>query len=146
MAFEEKTRGREAGEQAPAPELLQQLVGTLVQDSIRAEFDRFLGAARYERAATRRGYRNGSYPRTLQARVGALRLEIPRDRAGLFRASLLAKYERSEQALVLAMVEMYFHVALFELVCLMMAPAQGGAHREELPFLARNPVGLCLST
>src|SRR5205085_1334711 len=35
--------------------------------------------------------------------------EIPRDRAGLFHASLFAKYERSEQALVLAMVEMYFH-------------------------------------
>jgi transposase-like protein len=36
-------------------------------------------------------------------------LVIPRDRAGLFRPSLFAKYERSEQALVLAMVEMYFH-------------------------------------
>lgn len=109
MALEEKTTELPAGEQAPAAELLRQLVGTLVQDSIRTEFDRFLGATPYERTPQRRGYRNGSYPRTLQTRVGALRLEIPRDRAGLFRASLFAKYERSEQALVLAMVEMYFH-------------------------------------
>lgn len=109
MAFEEKTRALPAGEQAPAPDRLRELVGTLVQETIRAEFDRFLGAAPYERTPARRGQRNGSYPRTLKTRVGALVLDIPRDRAGLFRASLFAKYERSEQALVLAMVERYFH-------------------------------------
>jgi transposase-like protein len=53
--------------------------------------------------------RNGSYRRTLKTRVGALVLDVPRDRAGVFRASLFAIYERSEQVLVLAMVEMYFH-------------------------------------
>jgi putative transposase len=47
-------------------------------------------------------------PRSLTTRVGTLRLQIPRDRAGLFRPTLFAKYERSEQAFVLAMVEMYF--------------------------------------
>lgn len=109
MAFDEKTRTLPAGEQAPAPEVLRQMVATLVQDAIRAEFDRFLGAAPYERTPARHGYRNGSYPRTLKTRVGALVLEVPRDRAGLFQVSLFAKYERSEQALVLAMVEMYFH-------------------------------------
>ncbi len=109
MAFEENTRTVPAGEQEPAAERVRQMVGTLVQETIRAEFDRFLGAARYERTPARRGQRNGTYPRTLKTRVGALVLEIPRDRAGLFRASLFAKYERSEQALVLAMVEMYFH-------------------------------------
>jgi transposase-like protein len=85
------------------------MVGALVQETIRAEFERFLGATPYERTPMRRGYRNGSYARTLRTRVGTLVLEIPRDRDGLFRASLFAKYERSEQALVLAMVEMYFH-------------------------------------
>lgn len=109
MAFEEKSRTLPAGEQEPAPERLRQMVGTLVQETIRAEFDRFLGAAPYERTPARRGHRNGNYPRTRKTRVGALVLEIPRDRAGLFRSSLFAKYERSEQALVLAMVEMYFH-------------------------------------
>jgi hypothetical protein len=95
MAFEEKTRVLPAGGQAPAPELLRELVNTMVQDALRAEFDRFLGAAPYERTPARRGHRNGSYPRTLQTRVGALVLDVPRDRAGLFRASLFAKYERS---------------------------------------------------
>jgi putative transposase len=111
MAFEEKTRASVSPEQAAAPptDLLRALVTTLVQETIQAEFARFLGAAPYERTPTRRGHRNGSYPRRLTTRVGSLTLAIPRDRAGLFRSALFAKYERSEQALVLAMVEMYFH-------------------------------------
>jgi len=109
MAFLENTRPGGAPEQAPAPDALRALVATLVQETIRAEFDRFVGAAPYERTATRRAHRNGSYPRRFQTRVGSLVLAIPRDRAGLFRSTLFAKYERSEQALVLAMVEMYFH-------------------------------------
>lgn len=109
MAFEEKTRVEPAREQAPAPDVVRQMLATLVQETLRAEFERFLGAAPYERTPTRRGHRNGSYARTLKTRVGRLVLEIPRDRAGVFRPSLFARYERSEQALVLAMIEMYFH-------------------------------------
>ena len=109
MAFDDKSRAQPAGEQASAPDVMRALVGTLVQETIRAEFDRFLGAAPYERTPERRGQRNGTYPRTLKTRVGSLTLAIPRDRAGVFRPTLFAKYERSEQALVLAMIEMYFH-------------------------------------
>lgn len=109
MAFEEKTRAEPAGEQAPAPDVLRQMFTTMVQEAIRAEFESFLGAAPYERTPTRRGHRNGSYGRMLTTRVGRIALEIPRDREGIFRPSLFARYERSEQALVLAMIEMYFH-------------------------------------
>jgi putative transposase len=109
MAFDEKGRTSPALEQAVAPDAVRSLLSTLVQETIRAEFDRFVGAAPYERTPERRGQRNGSYPRTLKTRVGAMTLAVPRDRAGLFRPSLFAKYERSEQALVLAMIEMYFH-------------------------------------
>ena len=114
MAFADKSRaplaGEQADEHAPPPEdTLRALVATVVQETLQAEFAQFLGAEPYERTAERRGVRNGSYPRTLNTRVGPLTLAIPRDRAGMFRPSLFAKYERSEQALVLAMVEMYFH-------------------------------------
>ncbi len=109
MAFEEKSRSGVEEVQAPVAELFRQMLGAMVQETMRAEFDRFVRAAPYERTAARRGQRNGSYARTLKTRVGALVLEVPRDRAGQFRSSLFAKYERSEQALVLAMVEMYFH-------------------------------------
>ena len=118
MAFRENTRTPRLEQQAgsanandagASPDALRAMVATLVQDTIRAEFDRFVGARPYERAATRRGHRNGHYRRQFRTRVGGIALDIPRDRAGLFRPSLFAKYERSEQALVLAMIEMYVH-------------------------------------
>jgi putative transposase len=92
-----------------APDAVRAMVATLVQETIRAEFDRFVGAQPYERTPARQGHRNGRYQRQFRTRVGAIVLDIPRDRAGLFRPSLFAKYERSEQALVLAMIEMYVH-------------------------------------
>lgn len=108
MTFDDKTRVSPALEQAP-DDALRAMVATIVQETLEAEFAQFLGAEPYERTPERRGYRNGSYARALHTRVGTLTLIIPRDRAGLFRPSLFAKYERSEQALVLAMVEMYLH-------------------------------------
>ncbi|MEA3247862.1 MAG: IS256 family transposase [Gemmatimonadota bacterium] len=108
MTLEDKTRVSPALEQAP-DDALRAMVATLVQEAIQAEFAQFMGAEPYERTPERRGYRNGSYVRALNTRVGTLTLAIPRDRAGMFRPSLFAKYERSEQALVLAMVEMYLH-------------------------------------
>jgi transposase-like protein len=109
MAFEEKLRVAPEGEQAPPPDVVRTMLQTMIQEALRAEFDRFVGAQPYERTPARTGVRNGTYPRALTTRVGAMRLTIPRDRAGQFRPSLFAKYERSEQALVLAMIEMYFH-------------------------------------
>jgi len=101
MAFREKTRIGAVEEQADAmtvppaaPDALRAMVATLVQDTIRAEFDRFVGAAPYERTPTRHGHRNGRYRRQFRTRIGGITLEIPRDRAGLFRPSLFAKYER----------------------------------------------------
>lgn len=86
---------------------LRQMLTTLVQDTIEREFTRFLGAAPHERSATRQGWRNGHRRRHFTTRVGTLELRIPRDRAGLFQPSLFARYERSEQAFVAALVEMY---------------------------------------
>ena len=109
MASEDKTRPELAPEQAPAPDLFRSWLQTMAQELLRTEFVRFVGAQPYERTPARQGYRNGTDPRRLHTRVGSLTLTIPRDRAGLFRPALFAKYERREQALVLAMIEMYFH-------------------------------------
>jgi transposase-like protein len=69
MALEDKTRVLPAGGQAPACEQLREMVSMVVQETIYAEFERFLGAAPYERTAARRGHRNGSYRRTLRRRI-----------------------------------------------------------------------------
>lgn len=91
-----------------APEdALRTMLSMLVHETIEREFAQFLGARRFERSATRRGVRNGYRRRQFLTRVGTLELRIPRDRAGRFQPSLFARYQRSEQALVLALIEMY---------------------------------------
>jgi len=65
-----------------------------------------IGAQPYERTEDRTAYRNGFRYRQLTTRVGALTLRVPRHRNGHFSTELFARYQRSEQALVLAMMEM----------------------------------------
>lgn len=88
-------------------DVLRTMLQTLVQETLEAEFTRFLGAQPHERTASRRGWRNGTRERALLTRVGALSLRVPRDRAGEFQPTLFARYQRSEQAVVLTLAEMY---------------------------------------
>lgn len=89
------------------PDALRAMLSQLVHDVLETEFAGAVGAARYERTAERRGVRNGYRTRRLTTRVGALELRVPRDRAGQFQPTLFARYQRSEQALVAALAEMY---------------------------------------
>ncbi len=59
-----------------------------------------------EQTSGRRGYRNGSYERQLTTRVGRIELEVPRDREGTFQTALFQRYQRSEKALVLTLMQM----------------------------------------
>jgi transposase-like protein len=89
------------------PEGLRALVQTIVQEVLEAEMTDALGAAKGERNPDRRGYRSGSYPRTFVTRVGKIELRVPQDRDGRFSTELFARYQRSEQALVSALAQMY---------------------------------------
>jgi transposase-like protein len=88
-------------------DFLRGLVERVVQQVLEAEMTSFLGAGTYERTGERRGWRNGYKPRTLKTRVGGLELMVPKDRDGEFQTELFERYQRSEKALVLAMVQMY---------------------------------------
>jgi transposase-like protein len=90
-----------------APDFLRELVRTTLQTLLEEELTAHLGAVRYERTEARTGYRNGAKPRTLATRVGKIELRVPQDRAGTFSPELFARYQRSEQALVLSLMEMY---------------------------------------
>lgn len=90
------------------PDFLKQAIQALLQKAIGEEFNQFIGADEYERTDQRSGYRNGSYTRSLQTRVGALDINVCRDRDGRFRTELFERYQRSEKALVLSICEMYF--------------------------------------
>ena len=93
---------KEAGDD-PIRALLEVFLQRLLEEEMTAH----LGAEPYERTDGRRGHRNGTKPRCLKTRVGTLELLVPKDREGRFRTELFERYQRSEKALVLAVVEMY---------------------------------------
>jgi putative transposase len=89
------------------PGFLREIVERVLQEMLEAEMTHHIGAAPYERSAARTGHRNGYKPRTLRTRVGTLNLLGPQDREGTFSTRLFSRYQRSEKALVLALMEMY---------------------------------------
>jgi putative transposase len=89
------------------PAFLRGIVQGALQAILEAEMTAHLGAAPYERGPGRTGHRNGHKPRTLTTRVGAVELRVPQDRGGTFSTELFARYQRSEQALVTTLQEMY---------------------------------------
>ena len=88
------------------PAFLRGIVERALQAILEEEMTAHLGAARYERAEGRSGYRNGHKPRALTTRVGTIELRVPQDRDGTFSTELFARYQRSEQALVTTLMEM----------------------------------------
>lgn len=73
---------------------------------LEAQVTDHLKAVPYERSEERQGYRNGYRTREMKTRVGPLELQIPRVRDGGFSTEMFGRYQRSEQALVLALMEM----------------------------------------
>jgi len=82
------------------------LLESVLNQVLQAQATEQLAAEPYERTADRRGYRNGTYPHQLTTRVGTITLRVPRIRNGQFSTELFSRYQRSEQALVLALMEM----------------------------------------
>jgi len=82
------------------------LLESVLNQVLQAQATEQLGAEPYERTEGRQGYRNGTYPHQLTTRVGTITLRVPRIRNGKFSTELFARYQRSEQALVLALMEM----------------------------------------
>src|SRR5579859_6909070 len=85
---------------------LGQLLETVLNQVLEAQVAEQLQAAPYERTDARQGYRNGYKPRRLTTRVGRLTLRVPQVREGTFSTELFARYQRSEQALILTLMEM----------------------------------------
>jgi len=54
-------------------------------------------ALRYERTPVRSGFRNGYRTRTLLTSVGAIELEVPRDRGGEYEPECFERYKRVHQ-------------------------------------------------
>jgi len=85
---------------------MKKLVESVLNQVLEAQMAEHLGAERHERSSDRTGYRNGYRERQLTTRVGTLILRVPQTRDGSFSTELFRRYQRSEQALVLALMEM----------------------------------------
>jgi len=85
------------------------LLESVCQQLIEAEMSRYLGAEAYERTDERIGYRNGYKNRTLKTRVGQLQFQVPQSRDGKFSPEIFQRYQRSEKALRLTLMEMVLH-------------------------------------
>jgi len=83
-----------------------QLVSTMINQVLNAQASEQIGAQPYERSNERQAYRNGYRERELKTRIGTLNLMVPRFRNGEFSTDLFRRFQRSEQALVLALMEM----------------------------------------
>lgn len=79
----------------------------LVNEAAKIERCEYLGAQPHERSADRRDYANGFKPKTLLTRLGEITFSVPQTREAGFYPSALEKGSRTEQALNLALAEMY---------------------------------------
>lgn len=86
---------------------MAQVLALLLNEVMKIERARALGAGPYERTEGRQGYANGFKPRTILTRMGPVELAVPQARGVDFYPSSLEKGIRSERALKLAVAEMY---------------------------------------
>lgn len=82
--------------------MLETIFNTVLKDQANEQ----IGAEHYERSDNRQTYRNGYRSRQLTLRAGTINIRVPKLRNGTFTTDLFANYARSEQALLLALMEM----------------------------------------
>ncbi len=92
---------------ADNPEGMRQIIENYCQELVIAQISEHLQAGWHERTESRKGQRNGYKARSIKTRVGEINLQIPQARDGSFTTSLFERYQRSEKALCLALMESY---------------------------------------
>lgn len=79
----------------------------LINEAMKIERSTHLGCQPYQRSEQRQDYANGFKPKTVNTRLGSLKLDVPQTRNANFYPNCLEKGLRSERALTLALAEMY---------------------------------------
>ena len=89
----------------------------LVNEASKIERNHFLNAQPHARTVDRIDYANGFKPKTVMTRVGELTFNVPQVRGAGFYPSALEKGTRTEQALNIALAEMYVQGVSTRKVC-----------------------------
>lgn len=88
-------------------ELVRQTVQETLNTLLKEEADRLVDADHYERSKTRKGYRSGSYSRSLTTKAGKVRLDMPKLKGLTFETAIIERYRRRESSVEEAIIEMY---------------------------------------
>jgi len=86
-------------------DFLRTVAEAVLQLLMEADVEGLIGAGRHERTGERLNWRNGSRDRTLDTRLGALQLRIPKLRQGSYFPPFLEPRKTSEKALVAVVQE-----------------------------------------
>lgn len=86
-------------------DFLRSIAEAVLQMLMEADVEGLIGAGRHERTGERLNYRNGFRDRTLDTRLGALQLRIPKLRQGSYFPPFLEPRKTSEKALVAVIQE-----------------------------------------
>lgn len=79
----------------------------ILNEYMEKERDDYMKTHSYERSSDRHDYRNGYYERDYTLNVGRVKLKVPRTRSGDFSTEVFEKYQRSDQAFLLSLTEMF---------------------------------------
>ncbi|WCL67333.1 transposase [Limosilactobacillus fermentum] len=85
---------------------MQSIMAKILDEILKSEATEQIKAKAYERSDERTNSRHGYRVRQLTTRVGSLELHVPKLRHGNFSTQLFKRYQRSEQAFDLALMEM----------------------------------------
>lgn len=86
--------------------VMQSIMTKILDEILKSEATEQIKAKAYERSDERTNSRHGYRVRQLTTRVGSLELHVPKLRHGNFSTQLFKRYQRSEQAFDLALMEM----------------------------------------
>lgn len=87
--------------------LFRGAIRTVLEYLLNEEVSELIGAERYQRIASRRDYRNGSYLRRLATALGWIEVEVPRTRSGPVPQAVLERYQRREESVNALVREAY---------------------------------------
>jgi putative transposase len=102
---EERVILAELLEKAGDGDFLRAVAEAVLQLLMETDVEGLIGAGRYERSGERTTWRNGYRDRTLDTRLGALQLRIPKLRQGSYFPPFLEARKSSEKALVAVIQE-----------------------------------------
>src|ERR1700740_265769 len=97
---EERLVLAELVEKAGEGDFLRAVAEAVLQLLMETDVEGLIGAGRYERSGERTTWRNGHRDRTLDTRLGALQLRIPKLRQGSYFPPFLQAPQRSGKAAI----------------------------------------------